>query len=265
VIPCLNEARFVGALVHALQQHLPIVVVVDDGSNDETSVRAAEAGAAVLRHPHPHGKGAALKTGVQWLRDRGFSWALLMDGDGQHAPEDAPKFLAEAERAPVGLIVGNRMINPQNMPILRRWTNRGMSWLVSRLSTGGIPDSQCGYRLVNVTLWSQLNLQSSHFEIESEVLVEALRAGQGVRSVPITVRYGSERTKISVVRDSCRWFRWWWNARHQSGRAASVMAPPRPPLTPPHLQPPVDSTRAERGDTLQKLLQSQPPSSNLAL
>src|SRR5437870_3783090 len=93
VIPCLSEAATRGPLVQAGRKYLAAVLVVDDRSNDGTSELAARCGAEVIRHAKRHGKGAALAAGWSRARDRGFTWALSMDGDGQHAPEDITAFL----------------------------------------------------------------------------------------------------------------------------------------------------------------------------
>jgi len=84
VIPCLNEAAAVETLVRQVREHLPAVIVVDDGSTDATGERATRAGAEVLRHDQPEGKGAALQTGLKRARERGLTWAMTLDGDGQH-------------------------------------------------------------------------------------------------------------------------------------------------------------------------------------
>src|SRR5258708_7750816 len=109
VIPCLNEARAIAPLVTAARRYLPQVIVVDDGSGDDTAKQAEGAGAEVVRHSRTWGKGAALDTG--WVRamERGFKWALTLDGDGQHAPDDIPAFLSAAVGGGVDLVVGNRM------------------------------------------------------------------------------------------------------------------------------------------------------------
>src|ERR1700758_567038 len=92
VIPCLNEAASIGQVVKSARRFAETVFVIDDGSSDETGVLAKKAGAEVLRHELPQGKGAALQTGWAHARKRGFRWALTMDGDGQHSAEDIPKF-----------------------------------------------------------------------------------------------------------------------------------------------------------------------------
>src|SRR6266566_2632598 len=98
VIPCLNEAAAIGSVVEAVRAHAPVVLVVDDGSADRTAPCAEQAGAIVLRHQGNHGKGAALQTGWRWARERGFKWALTLDGDGQHSPEDIPSLFSCADR-----------------------------------------------------------------------------------------------------------------------------------------------------------------------
>ena len=208
VVPCLNEAAAIRPLVLDIQKQLPAVIVVDDGSSDATSKLAAAAGADVLRHEQPRGKGAALQAGWQRALERGFSWALTMDGDGQHSPQDIPAFLACAERSGANLVVGNRMAQPLGMPWLRRWTNRFMSWRLSRLAGCPLPDTQCGFRLMDLRAWSKLELQTSHFEIESELLLAFAAAGQRIDFVPVQVIYQDEASKIRPLKDTWRWFRW---------------------------------------------------------
>ena len=208
VIPCLNEAAAIESLVRQVREQLPTVIVVDDGSTDATGDVARRAGAEVLRHPHPQGKGASLETGLKRARELGFAVAIMMDGDGQHSPEDIPAFLQRAERSGAALIVGNRMADARRMPWLRRQVNRAMSWRLSRIAGHELPDSQCGFRLIQLEAWSKLRLQSRHFEIESEMLLAAVAAGYAVEFVPIRVIYKSEQSKIHPVRDTLRWFRW---------------------------------------------------------
>src|ERR1700757_4842653 len=108
VIPCLNEARTILPLVESVREHIHDVIVVDDGSRADTALLAAKAGAEIIRHEYSRGKGAALNAGWKRALERGFTWALAMDGDGQHAPADIPNFLTAALNADADLIVGNR-------------------------------------------------------------------------------------------------------------------------------------------------------------
>ena len=225
VIPCLNEAATIGAVVTAVRRHLPRVFLVDDGSSDATGALAKQAGAEVLRHDHARGKGAALQTGWHEARRRGFRWAMTLDGDGQHSPDDIPGFLERADQTGASLVVGNRMANPGTMPRLRRWVNRWMSGRISRATGCALPDTQSGFRLMNLDEWAALPTTTAHFEVESEILHAFARAGRRIEFVPIQVIYGTERSKIHPLRDTVRWFRWWRQARKALGRRRTGAGP----------------------------------------
>jgi glycosyltransferase involved in cell wall biosynthesis len=209
IIPCLNEEPAIGSLVAAVRLRLPKVLVVDDGSRDQTAKVATQAGAIVLRHELNRGKGAALQAGWRWAREHGFKWALTMDGDGQHSPDDIPSFFTCAERTSTHLIVGDRMGNAKHMPWLRRCVNRWMSRRLSRAAGQYFPDSQCGFRLMDLEAWSAVMLTTSHFEIESELLLAFIARGYSVQFVPIRVIYKDEQSKIHPLLDTVRWLRWW--------------------------------------------------------
>ncbi|MDB6033215.1 MAG: hypothetical protein JWM16_3553 [Verrucomicrobiales bacterium] len=192
---------------------LPAVWVIDDGSMDKSSELARKAGATVLRFERSRGKGAALKAGWRAAWEGGIPWVLSMDGDGQHAPGDISRFLTRAARGDVDLIVGNRMAQPTGMPWLRRSVNQWMSRKLSRAAGFPIPDSQCGFRMMRLEAWSRLELHTDHFEIESEVVLAFLKAGLNVDFVPIEVIYREEESKIHPIRDTWRWFCWFWSGR----------------------------------------------------
>ncbi|MEW6306393.1 MAG: glycosyltransferase family 2 protein [Verrucomicrobiota bacterium] len=219
VVPCLNEAAGLGSVVEGVRRYLPAVIVVDDGSSDATAALAEAAGAEVIRHPHTQGKGAALTTGWRRARERGFRWALCLDGDGQHASEDIPNFFQCAADTGATLIIGNRMGNTGAMPFVRRWVNRWLSRRISALAGRELPDTQCGFRLMDLPAWSRLSVEAHHFEIESEVLLAFLAADERVEFVPVAAHYKRQQSKIHPVRDSLRWFRWWRRVRATFRRA----------------------------------------------
>jgi len=213
VIPCFNESVTIAALVGELRQHLATVIVVDDGSADDTAAQALGAGATAVRHLKNCGKGAALKTGFAAALKSEFEWAVAMDGDGQHKPQDLPAFLQCAEETNARLVVGNRMHNAQAIPWFRRHINRWMSRRISGRAGQPLPDSQCGFRLVNLKTWCGLHLETNHFETESEMLLAFVRAGHQIQFVPIQVVGRGPHSHIRPIQDACRWLRWWSRSR----------------------------------------------------
>src|SRR5687767_1650428 len=123
VIPCLNEGRTIGRLVREVRASVSNVIVIDDGSTDQTAAEAESAGAIVIHHTSAQGKGASLRNGFEMALRDGCSWALAMDGDGQHAPDDIPKFLRAIQGSPAEMFIGNRMGDTRPMPRLRKFVN----------------------------------------------------------------------------------------------------------------------------------------------
>ncbi len=222
VIPCLNEARTIAPLVAAVRQSLPSVIVVDDGSTDGSSNLAGESGAVVVGHRQNLGKGAALRTGLSLALKRGFEWAMTLDGDGQHVPDDLPAFLRCAEQTKALLVVGNRLHNAHAIPWLRRQVNRWMSRQLSRCAGRYLPDTQCGFRLIHLATWAALPLKTERFEVESETLMAFLAAGQRVEFVPIRVIRSRRRSHIHPVADTLRWFKWWQHFGPRAARPDSI-------------------------------------------
>ena len=232
VIPCFNEDASIAAVVARLRRHVAHVVVVDDGSTDDTVLLAGRAGAEVSRHERNLGKGAALQTGLSRALERGFEWAVTLDGDGQHAPDDLPVFMQCAGQTGALLVIGNRMHNARAIPWLRRRVNRWMSRQLSRHAGRLLPDTQCGFRLVHLETWAALPLNTKHFEIESEMLTAFLAAGHPVEFVPVQVIRRTRGSRIHPVVDSWRWWKWWLGLKRQKIASAPIRPPARvAPLT----------------------------------
>jgi glycosyltransferase involved in cell wall biosynthesis len=208
VIPCFNEAAHIGAVVAGVKKFLPNVIVVDDGSTDATSEIAKNSGAKILSLAKNSGKGAALRAGWKLARELSFNWVLMLDGDGQHAADDIPKFFECAEKTNDALVIGNRMGNPGAMPWLRRKVNKWMSKRISRLTRVELPDSQCGFRLAHLETLLRLPIAANRFEIESEMLVAFLAAGHKIDFVPVQAIYKNAASKIRPLPDTLRWLRW---------------------------------------------------------
>lgn len=206
VIPAYLEEKHISDVVRRTLEQLDHVLVIDDGSTDATAVSARNAGAEVIVHPQNLGKGEAIKTGLRHWLDRNFNYAVILDGDGQHRPEEIERFLTAASTR-AELLIGTRMRDVREMPLLRRAVNRYMSNKISRLCGQPIPDTQCGFRMVHRSLIPDLLGGAERFDYETEMLILASRKGCRVESVPITTVYSDEVSSINPVRDTIRFFK----------------------------------------------------------
>jgi glycosyltransferase involved in cell wall biosynthesis len=211
VIPAHNEARTIGPLVEAVRALGYDCIVIDDGSVDKTAATAAEAHAVVLKTGAKSGKGNALKLGFDYVVKNGYEALIAMDGDGQHSPSDIGAFVACYQNTSADIVSGNRMQNPQGMPLLRLATNHFMSWLISLFCRQHIPDTQCGFRLIKTRVLQVIKLESSDFEIETEVLIKASKKGFKIASVGIQTIYRDEVSKIQPVHDTFRFIAYLWH------------------------------------------------------
>ncbi len=209
ILPALNAARFLTEVIGEIRGLHPDirVLIVDDGSTDETAAVARAAGAEVLVHEVNRGKGEALKTGYAWAQEQGLDWVFTMDSDGQHLPAEMQGFLDTATAGNFDVVVGTRMARTENMPWIRKKTNQFTSWVISRLAGQDIPDSQNGYRLYRTKCFAGLVLKTSRYDSESEILVRMSRKGYRIGSVPITTVYGDEVSTINPFVDTGRFFR----------------------------------------------------------
>jgi glycosyltransferase involved in cell wall biosynthesis len=204
LIPAHNEVQNIAELIKAVRALGHDCIVVDDGSVDNTAGIAADAGAVVLKTGSKSGKGNALKMGFDYVVKGGYEAIIIMDGDGQHSPSDIAVFLACDEKTNADIIIGNRMQNPKGMPLVRLMTNHFMSWLISLVCRQHIPDTQCGFRLVKTKVLKNIQLESSNFEIETEMLIKASRKNFKMASVNIQTIYRDEVSKIQPMRDTFR-------------------------------------------------------------
>jgi glycosyltransferase involved in cell wall biosynthesis len=202
LIPARDCGETIGAIVRCLRDLGLSVTVVDDGSMDRTGSEAAAAGARVLRRPVPGGKGAALRTGLEVvLRNPAVEWVLLLDGDGQHIPGEAERFLG-AMTPHTDLILGNRMGEFERFPADRLWANRLGTALVALVTREAIPDSQCGFRALRADLARTIRIESDGFGVDAEVLLKALRAKARWRDVPVSAVYEGRGSHFRAVSDS---------------------------------------------------------------
>ena len=204
LIPSYNEAKTIGRVIKEVRAQGLSVYVVDDGSSDNTAAIAESEGAVVLKNKKNMGKGASLREGFKHILKKDFDEVLVMDGDNQHEAASIPAFIKEMDRSGADIVIGNRMLNTGSMPYIRKKTNHFMSYVISKISGQDIPDTQCGYRLIKRKVLDAITLESSKFEIESELIIKASRKGFKISSVPISAVYEDERSKINPILDTLR-------------------------------------------------------------
>ena len=189
LIPALNAAPTIAAVVVATRRQLEPVVVIDDGSSDATGLVAQENGATVLRHEVNRGKGAALKSGFRWALEREFDGVITLDADGQHLPDEIRKFLRAREERGADLIIGGRAHLFADMLPRRRVANRFSARSISFASGVSVSDSQSGFRFYSARLLRALALRTDGFDLESEVIVRAGRGGLAIETIPIELGF----------------------------------------------------------------------------
>ena len=208
LIPAFNEATCIAPVIQQACEYADEVVVIDDGSADQTSAVARAAGARVLRHEQNQGKGASIITALTYFAKSTAEFGILLDADGQHDPAEIPAFVATARQTGAGIVIGTRMQDTKEMPVVRRLTNQFTSWVTGKLARQAIADSQCGYRLLARTVLPDLRLATAHFETETEMLIQAGRAGHKIVSRPIRTIYVPGRvSRIRPGRDTVRFFK----------------------------------------------------------
>jgi glycosyltransferase involved in cell wall biosynthesis len=241
LIPAYNAGLTISKLIEKISKFVnkSDVIVVDDGSFDQTFENAKRAGIVVLKHESNKGKGEALKTGFRYALERNYHSVITIDADLQHDPESIPDFVRKADSASVfrcytnlpphpiplprgervisstGIIIGTRKRNLKNMPFARWLTNNLSSVIVSVLSGQSIRDSQSGYRLISTQVLKKVKLESKKYDLEPEILIKASRKGFRVGEVSIRTIYTGGKSFINPLVDTGRFIKlmlrslWW--------------------------------------------------------
>lgn len=189
VIPALDAEASVGGVVAGCREHLPDIVVVNDGSQDGTQSAAVAAGARVIVHDENRGKGAALKSGFRIAVEEKYDAVLTLDADGQHLPSEIPMFLEAFRETAADLIIGDRSHLWSGMVPRRRNANRFSAWAISKFAGVRVPDSQSGFRVYSTDMLRSMTIRANGFAAESEVIVRAGRTKRRIVSVPIELGF----------------------------------------------------------------------------
>ena len=229
VIPALNEALRIRGVVEGALQQCDLVIVIDDGSDDDTLARIADLPVTVLRHDQRKGKGASLRDGFSAALRHGSKAVLTMDGDGQHAPDDIPRLIEAANRYPNHIVIGARLRKRSQQPMYRRLANEFGDWGIAWATGFQIADCQSGQRLYPAAVAALQDVPGEDFVFEAQILISAARElGTRCVSVPIESRYKSvhsdeefRASHFKPVRDFSRITR---HIVHQALRSDSILA-----------------------------------------
>lgn len=190
VMPALNEAAQLSILLRDIQKAgFSNILVVDDGSNDDTRRTAIKSGAIAIKHPLNRGKGAATKTGITAARQLGADIIVTMDADGQHAPQDITRIIEPIQSGQYEVVLGTRTLNRQKMPLHKKIANQvanSITWLLFGL---WVNDSQSGFRAFSRHAADLIDTRGDKYEYESEVIREIKLHQLPYQEIPIQVRY----------------------------------------------------------------------------
>lgn len=207
VIPTYNNAGTICDVAgRAVAQGYP-VIVVNDGSTDRTATLLPQTGLplTVLAHPRNRGKGIALRTALAYAQAQGFRYAITLDADGQHFPEDVPVLSEALTQHPGALIVGSRNLQAENMPGGNTFANRFSNFWFRVQTARSLPDTQTGFRAYPLDRLPSLRILTSRYEAELALLV--FSAWKGVEMVPVAIRVCYPEDRVSSFRPFRDFFR----------------------------------------------------------
>ncbi|MDO5575879.1 MAG: glycosyltransferase family 2 protein, partial [Fibrobacter sp.] len=208
LIPAYNASDLLDSFIPKLLSMVPPekICVVNDASKDNIHGVCKKWSLKCLDHEKNMGKGAALKTGFEYLVKNGAGWIITMDADGQHAVDDIPIFIESAQKnRSAGIIIGARCMKIGVMPPLRIFSNITTSFILSVFCHTKIKDSQCGYRIYSADLIKKVTLEYPRFQMESEIILKAVFNHFPVLFIDVQTLYSGGPSHISHLKDTFRW------------------------------------------------------------
>lgn len=204
IIPAYNEEKNISIVIEKCKKYVDKIMVIDDGSTDNTAAIARESGADTIINKENIGKTDSLKRGFKKGLEEGAEIFMLLDADGQHNPQEIPLFIDKIKEG-YDLVIGARKFQPKFMPFIRIFANTTSSYLVSLISGIRIKDSQSGYRAVKREIIERISITSTRYQSDTEMIVKAAKCGFKIGFVPISTIYHPEaRSKINQIIDPIR-------------------------------------------------------------
>jgi glycosyltransferase involved in cell wall biosynthesis len=197
-MPAYNEGNYIGTMVLNTRQYVDEVIVVNDGSTDNTAEIARLAGAEVVEHPKNRGYGAAIQSIFTEARKKDPDILVILDADGQHNPQEIPDII-EPIRDGYDFVIGSRRKQASSIPLYRRFGQRLILRSVNVLSRNRLTDSECGFRAFSRKAIATLDLRENGMAVSAETVAEAIRKNLRVTEVPISVKYNKDSSTLNPV------------------------------------------------------------------
>lgn len=211
IIPCLNEGQFIGDIVTRARKYVDAVIVIDDGSTDNTAESAEKAGATVIKHKDRRGAGAATRTAFEAANEYNADVLVTLDGDGQHNPDEIPRVLAPILRGEADLVIGSRFLRPnlgqsqsvptdlKEAPKYRKFGIDVITWLFNFGSKVKVSDSQSCFRAHSRRLIEEINITENGFSFSVQSLIQARRKNLIIKEVPVSCIYHLQGSSLNPV------------------------------------------------------------------
>ncbi len=209
VIPAYNVGHHLPDVITKCLNYIEgnSIFIIDDGCTDESIDLIRGYPVSIITHSKNLGKGAALKTGFNQAIKNRLEAVITLDADGQHDPDYIPQFIETYNKTGAHIIIGKRPFRPDYMPPDRIFSNVVSSLLTSELCGQWIPDSQCGFRLIQTKVLKNIPLKTEHYETETEILIKAVRYGYKLETCPVFIKYGESVSHINRYRDTLKFIK----------------------------------------------------------
>jgi len=196
VIPAYNEEQHINSIIDKTYKYVNEVIVVDDGSKDNTYEAASKSKAIVLKHLVNLGKGASLKTGCDYAVNNNADIIIVIDADAQHDPDEIPNFLENIKLCDI--VLAYRKLN-KNMPVILKFGNKIINRTINVLYGIKIKDSQCGYRAFSSNAYKKLRWKATDYSMESEMIAKIGKYKLSYKEIPIKTIYSDKYKGTTII------------------------------------------------------------------
>ncbi len=208
IVPTYNNAGTLEDIINRIFRFSSSIIVIDDGSTDNTAeVLEQFKNISIISFQKNKGKGMALRSGFELALKQGYLYAITIDSDGQHFPEDIPIFAEKLVTAPDTILIGSRNMEQEGIPGKSSFGNKFSNFWINVTTGFSLKDTQSGFRLYPLSIFDQIHFYSTKYEFEVEVLTRAAWAGYKIENIPVKVYYAPYGQRVSHYRPFADFFR----------------------------------------------------------